>query len=177
MMHDSAADAIDDLRNGLVGVNDLPSGVVIDRGEVPEPFARLLVHNDHMTTRLGDYHGAAVELQVLSHSIEGDAYRRLIALCPTGQNRVVEVGLVRIDLACTNPAVRAMILDEKRPLGDILIAANVMRRVEPRWFVRFDGGRLLTEQFGAGHAPFYGRIGTIFFEDRPAIRLLEVVTS
>lgn len=176
-MHDSAADTLDNLRNGFVGVNDLPSGTVIDASDVPEPYARLLVHNDHMTTRLGDYHGAAVELQVLSHKIEGDAYRRLIVLRPAGQDRVVEVGLVRIDLACTSSAVRAMILDEKRPLGDILIAANVMRRVEPRWFVRFDGGTLLTEQFGAGHAPFYGRIGTIFFEDRPAIRLLEVVTK
>ncbi len=176
-MHDSAAEALDDLRNGLVGVNDLPTGMVIDPGNVPEPFARLLVHNDHMTTRLGDYHGGAVELQVLSHKIEGDAYRRLIVLRPAGQNRVVEVGLVRIDLACTSSAVRAMILDEKRPLGDILISANVMRRVEPRWFMRFDGGRLLGDHFGAEHSPYYGRIGTIYFEDRPAIRLLEVVTK
>ncbi|MBI5763493.1 MAG: hypothetical protein HZA51_08220 [Planctomycetes bacterium] len=175
-MHDSAAETLDDLRNGLVGVNDLPAGTVIAAGDVPEPFARLLVHNDHMTTRLGDYHGAAVELQVLSHAMEGDVYRRLIALRPMGQNRVVEIGLVRIDLACTNPAVRTMILDEKRPLGDLLISANVMRRVEPRWFMRFDGAGLLAEHFGMDLAPFYGRIGTIYFEDQPAIRLLEVVT-
>lgn len=174
-MHDSASAAVAELCSGLIGVNELPPGEIVAAADVPEPFATLLVHNDHMTTRLGEFHGAPVELSVLRHSLMGDAYRRLIALKPAGQNRVVEVGLVRIDLACTSPAVRSMILKQELPLGDIMISANVMRRVEPKWFLRFDASGILAEQFGAIATPLFGRVGTIYFEDRPAIRLLEVV--
>ncbi|MEK6643553.1 MAG: hypothetical protein AAB385_05710 [Planctomycetota bacterium] len=175
MMRDSAHAALADLCAGFVDLNDLPPGEVVDASRVPEPFDLLLVHNDHMTTRLGEFHGAPVELHVLRHVIEGDTYRRLITLHPRGRERVVEVGLVRIDLACTNPGLRAMILDEKRPLGDILMSQNVMRRIEPQWFLKFGGSGLLAEQFDGASTPFYGRLGVIYFEERPAIRLLEVV--
>jgi hypothetical protein len=174
-MHDFAHAALADLCAGIADLNELPQGEVVEASRVPVPFDRLLVHNDHMTTRLGEFHGAPVELRVLRHAMEGDTYRRLITLHPHGRECVVEVGLVRIDLACTNPGLRAMILDEKWPLGDILISQNVMRRIEPQWFLKFGAGGLFAEQFGIDAAPYYGRIGTIFFEDRPAIRLLEVV--
>src|SRR5438046_1495412 len=112
--------ALVELCRGLLDQVDVLQGCrAIEPDEMPEPFGDLLVHHDHMTTRLGDYYARPVELEVLKSEMSGEAYQRLIVLRPRGQDRVVEVGLVRIDLGCTTPLVRDMIVEGKRPLGEI----------------------------------------------------------
>ena len=151
--------------------------VLCPSDEVPAPFNQLLVHNEHMTTRLTAYHGEPVALEVLEHRQDGDTYKRKILLT-VGQGHVVEVGVVRIHLNFTAEEVRNEILSKKTPLGDILIQHNVLRRIEPKWFFRFDGPATLEAAFDRPlDGPIYGRVGVIHCDGEPAIELLEVVAG
>lgn len=144
--------------------------------QMPEPFRGLLVHHDHMTSTLGEYFRRPVELSVLGHELDGDLYRRRIVLTLAGTDRIVEFGIVRIDLSYTSDEVRAAILDRSIPLGEILIEHDVLRRIDPRWYLRVDGEcPALTgaESMFAGKA--FGRVATIYCNQQPAIELLEIV--
>lgn len=177
--YQSADEAIADLSSGLLPDEARTrSWQVVPAGDLPDPFNKLLDHREHMTTRLADFHGLPVSLQVQQHAEDGDVYRRRIILTPTGSDFVVEFGLVRIDLAFTAPAVRAAILKRSQPLGDVLIKHNVLRRIHPRWFLRFRGDSPLLVGSGLeSHEELYGRIGTIYCDEQPAIELLEIVTD
>jgi hypothetical protein len=131
-----------------------------------------------MTLRLNAYHETSVALRVHRHEQAGDLYHRLITLTPPGSEHVVEVGVVRVHLNYTDEAVRQEILERETPLGDILTQHNVLRRIEPRWFVRCDAGNPVLALFNRplGGA-VYGRLGVIHCNDEPAIELLEVVAD
>lgn len=147
-------------------------------GEMPEPFERLLAHHDHMTTKLGDHFGRPVELDVIEYDLDGDLYRRKIRLKLAGRDDIVEFGVVRIDLSYTPDSVREEILERRTPLGDVLIRHNVLRRIEPRWYLRVSGGcPMFSETIAATTGDTFGRVATIYCNDEPAIELLEVVTG
>ena len=151
---------------------------VIAAGDVPPPFDGLLVHREHMTATLGRHHGRPVELRVLRFRIDGDTYSREIVLTPAGSETIVEYGIVRLDLSVVSPAVRAEIEARRAPLGDILIRHDVLRRIEPQWYLRFGGQSPILGHFGAsGAREAYGRLGTIYCDEAPAIELLEVVAD
>lgn len=146
--------------------------------EVPAPFDRLLVHEGHMTSVLADYHGRPVELSVRRHHLVGNMYHREIVLTPSGRDEIVEYGVVRIDLTRVAAEVRAAIQMRREPLGQILMRHNVLRRIEPRWYLKFDDPGTVLSQFGPPvPAIAYGRIGTIFCDAERAVELLEVVTA
>ena len=85
---------------------------------------------------------------------------------------------MRIDLSYTPEIVREAILERRTPLGDILIRHNVLRRIEPRWYLRVSGGcSMFSETIAATTGDTFGRVGTIYCNDQPAIELLEVVTG
>ncbi len=151
----------------------------VDPHQVPPPFDRLLVHNEHMTTTLQAFYRTSVDVRVQDQQLDGNLYRRRIVLTLSGTDEVVEFGIVRIDLAFTPPKVREEILDEKTPLGDILIRSNVLRRIEPRWYLHVS--RQCPLYVGLGSEPceadVYGRVGTIYCDEQPAIELLELVTG
>ncbi len=151
---------------------------VIAAGDVPPPFDGLLVHREHMTATLGRHHGRPVELRVLRFRIDGDTYSREIVLTPAGSETIVEYGIVRLDLSVVSPAVRAEIEARRAPLGDILIRHDVLRRIEPQWYLRFGGESPILEHFRtSGASEAYGRLGTIYCDEAPAIELLEVVAD
>src|SRR5215211_596176 len=112
---------------------------------LPEPYRGLLAHTEHMTVTVEAYYGAPVDVRVLQAGQFGDFYHRQIVLVPQGTDRVVQYGLMRIDLACCSAPVREAILAQKTPLGRILIEHNVLRRVQPTSFLRIDPGPSLLE--------------------------------
>jgi chorismate-pyruvate lyase len=170
--------ALVDLGSGFLDAATVLTGChPVEPDAMPDPFERLLVHHDHMTTRLGEFHGRPVSLEILKQEMRGEAYSRLIALRPHGRDHVVEVGFVRIDLACTSQPVRDMIVEGLTPLGDILIGHNVLRRIEPQWFFRFDAKSPLVAHFARPIDAAFGRLGVIHCDHRPAIRLLEIVSG
>ena len=88
---------------------------------------------------------------------------------------MVQFGLVRIWLRFCSPPVRAAILAGNTPLGRILIEHNVLRRIAPIGFLRVC--RRAEKWFGpvAGRHITYGRLGVIYFDEQPAIEVLEIV--
>jgi chorismate-pyruvate lyase len=129
-----------------------------------------------MTATLGQAYGEPVALDVLAHAREGDCYRRKIVLTVDRGSRVVEFGIVRLDLAATGNGVRDRILARDAPLGDILNRHRVLTQVAPLWYLRFANDAPLGQYFRPPPAtPLYGRLGMIYCDGKPAVELLEVV--
>jgi hypothetical protein len=155
-----------------------PRCVVVQPNEIPHPSDALLVHHEHMTEVLQRHYGRAVDLHVLDERLDGDFYTRKVKLTPAGSDEAVEWGIARLDLRFMPDPARQEILARRAPLGDILVRHNVLRRIKPRWFMRFPGGGPLLTFFGdTTGRPMYGRIGTIYCNEEPAIDLLEIVTA
>jgi chorismate-pyruvate lyase len=144
--------------------------------EVPEPYDGLLVHEHHMTVTVERYHGDPVDVLILNHRLVGNTYARQILLTLQGSGRVVQYGVVRIHLQYCSTEVRAEILAGKTPLGRILIQHDVLRRIEPKIYLRVIPGKALMSWFGIQQSrPTYGRLAMIHCNDQPAIELLEIV--
>jgi hypothetical protein len=141
----------------------------------PEPYKRLLVHDHHMTVTMEEFHQAPVLVKVLDRKLDGNIYSRKILLERQSDNRVVQFGIVRFDLAVVLPAVRDEIVSEKTPLGRILINYNVLRHIDLGAILKMSAGAGLAPLFGCRPgATTYGRLATIFCNQRPAVDLLEV---
>jgi hypothetical protein len=156
-----------------------PECAVVQPEEIPDPDDQLLVHHEHMTAALQRFHRSPVDVHVQDERLDGDLYTRKIFLTPAGApDRVVEWGVVRLDLRYMDDAVREEILRKQMPLGAILIKHNVHRRIKPRFFLRFPQDGATLALFGARETrPVYGRLGTIYCDEEPAIELLEIVTG
>jgi len=160
---------------------------------VPEPFRGLLDHRSHMTVAMERFHGAAVRLRIAAvfdgnsaAEIEGGTpagYAREILLLGPG-GRVVQHGVVRIDLTAVGPGVAALIRAGQAPLGRILIDAGLLREVQRVELLEVLPGPHLASLFGidavakpaaaAGHGTF-GRVAEISLDGRAAVELLEIV--
>jgi chorismate-pyruvate lyase len=155
---------------------DPPEFEVVPADEVPPPYHGLLVHEHHMTVTVEAYHGDRVDVQVLARRQEDDWYARKILLTLQGSGRVVQFGIVRIQLGYCSPAVREEILAARTPIGRILIEHDVLRRIEPTAFLRVIPGTRMQGYFNLdGPRPTYGRLAYIHCDGKPAIELLEIV--
>jgi len=145
--------------------------------ELPENARRLLVHREHMTAVLQRHFGEPVGLRVLRNEFENGQYARKILLTVGDAERIVELGIVRMDFRYVGEPVKAEILSRKAPLGDILIRHNVFRRISPRWYFEFSENTPIAREMGQGSGPVYGRVGTIYCDEEAAIEVLEVVAT
>ena len=145
--------------------------------QVPQPYRQLLVHGRHMTRVLGEYHGAPVDVYVMDMRRNGDCYSRKIFLTERGDARAIELGVARVHLSSLRQPSRDQVLQARRPLGAVLAENESLRRIEPRWYLRFPAGSAILRWFGyPREGPFYGRIASIYCGDEPAIEVLEIVT-
>ncbi|OWY69594.1 hypothetical protein B7486_19755 [cyanobacterium TDX16] len=157
---------------------DLSGATVVTSAEMPRVYRRLLVHNEHMTETLRAHHGEDVRLNVIKFETTPPIYRRYISLFLPEGDRVVELGMMKIDLRYATQDVRQQIVAQSAPLGELLVKARVMRRIEPKWYYRFDRTCKFLDDFGDDQmTEAYGRLATIFCDNAPAIELLEVVTD
>lgn len=143
---------------------------------MPEKYRQLLAHNEHMTIAVESHHQCPVSVQVLHSRTDGTVYIREILLRRASDQRVVQYGIVRLQLSALDEAPRQAILAEKTPLGRVLIEHNVLREVELVDLWRITVGpklaKLLEVEVGS---TTYGRTAMIYFSDRPALELLEIV--
>jgi chorismate-pyruvate lyase len=153
------------------------SAEMIVSSQLPQPYRSLLAHTEHMTVTVEAHYGGPVDVRVLESSRHGEFYHRRIVLTRHGSDQIVQYGLVRLNLGCCSEPVRQAIVAEKTPLGRVLIEHNVLRRVQPTAFLRVSPGPTLCRQLEL-HEPYtlFGRTGVIFFDDRPAISVLEILT-
>ena len=160
---------------------------------VPEPFRGLLDHHSHMTVAMERFHGTAVGLRIAA-VLDGSAaagigdgtpagYAREILLLGPG-GRVVQHGIVRIDLTAVGPGVAAAIRAGQTPLGRILIDAGLLREVQRVELLEVQPGPHLAGLFGgdaaagaasAGGRATFGRVAEISLNGRAAVELLETV--
>ncbi len=149
-------------------------------GCVPEPYKTLLVHEHHMTVTLERHHGSPVALETLLVRHDGDDYARKLLLRAGPGGPIVMAGIMRIWLRHVSDDVRSAIVGQREPLGRILIAHDVLRRIETVAFLRVHLGSTIGRVFG--YAPedvrggsTYGRIAVLFCDGEPAVELFEVV--
>lgn len=150
----------------------------VQSGEMPPGPRGLLVHDRHMTATLTAHYGEPPSLRVLSHLDNGAGYRRKIVLTVDNGRRVVEFGLLRLNLDVLPADARGEVVARKLPLGEILARYDVLTHVEPRWFLRFAANSPVVQYFAPGTPPgAFGRLGVIHCNGQPAVELLEVVSA
>ena len=155
---------------------DRPEAIEIAPGEVPQPYHRLLVHTHHMTVAVEEFFRSPVDVRVLECCQRGNEYARKILLAAQSSGRIVQFGLVRIDLGVCPEAVRNEIVEGKTPLGRVLIRHNMLRRIEPLAYLRVALDAEMAGWFGvAPGSTTYGRVGVIFTGDQPAVEVLEIL--
>ncbi len=148
----------------------------VPAAQVPQPYHRLLVHEHHMTVTVEAHHGSLVDVRVLEEHVEPDAYARKILLVTQDAGKIVQFGLVRVQLRFLSEKVRREILSRQVPLGRVLIRNNVLRRIEPTAFLRVTPGPAMLEWFGLDRPRLtYGRLAMIHCDNQPAVELLEIV--
>ena len=156
--------------------DDLPEHEFVPGDEVPKPYHDLLVHEHHMTVTVEAFHGDKVDVRILERSHQGDSYARKILLALQQTGRIVQFGIVRINLAVVEPEVRTEIIAGQTPLGRTLINHNVLRRIEPTGYLRVLPGPAMMGWFGLDRpVPTYGRLAYIHCNEQPAVELLEIV--
>ena len=119
-----------------------------------------------MTVTVEDHYGEPIDVRVIATRRDGDSYSREILLELSSNKKVVQFGIVRIHLNCLSEAVRNAILEEKTPLGRVLIEHGVLRYIEPTAFLRIMPKTKLMGWFGMTEPRVcYGRMGVIFCND------------
>jgi hypothetical protein len=155
---------------------DRPDAVEVSAGDIPEPYHRLLVHTHHMTVTVEDYYRSPVDVRVLECRQRGNEYARKSLLTAHTTGRVVQFGLVRINLGVCTEAVRNEIVEGKTPLGRVLIRHNMLRRIEPQMYLRLTLSKTMASWFGvAAGKNTFGRVGMIYTGDQPAVEVLEIL--
>lgn len=145
--------------------------------QVPEPYRRLLEHEHHMTVTVEAYHKSPVDVIVLEKKVTPTHYAREILLVRQSDQRVVQYGIMRVNLNYLEPEVQKEILSESIPLGRVLINHDVHRRIDLKSLWKVTPGEALCEVFGLNASQItYGRTAMIFCNHEPAIELLEIVT-
>jgi hypothetical protein len=171
-------------------------------GQVPEPARTLLDHRSHMTVAMERFHGCDVRLRVVAQADDGrehgpnDGWYAREILLETPAGKIVQYGIVRIDLTHLDAPTARAIREGRRPLGRILIEAGMLRDVQGVKLLEIMPGPHLQELFRltaprpagiaptAGIAPptgiavgtvVYGRVADIQLDGRPAVELLEIV--
>lgn len=158
------------------GESRLPRCRHVEADDVPEPYHGLLVHDDHMTVTLETYYGEPVRVRPYQVHRQGEIYGRKLDLMVGPNDTVVMTGMMLMNFRFVSPEVQELIVSQKIPLGRILIEHNILRRVTSESFVLFDAGDPLAQRFGlAEPKAAYGRLATIFCDEKPAIDLLEIV--
>jgi hypothetical protein len=148
--------------------------------EMPAGFRELLAHQSHMTVTMERFHDSKVDVEVLDRRTDARHYSRKIRLRTRSQRRIVQFGIVRLNLDYLEPEVRELVLAEGTPLGRVLIDHGVLMQVRLIALWRIEPGLDLRRGLEIGDGErgdgrvVYGRTAMIDFENAPAIELLEI---
>lgn len=152
----------------------LPRFQLLAGHQIPEPWRRLLVHDNDMTPTLQAHHHGNIHIEVLGRERRGDAYFREVILRLDRNDRAVEFGANRISLDRLPSVVRRLVLQEQLPFGQILEAHEVPHAGHPTAFFQVETDSLMNRAFGlSGHHVLYGRRNTL--RDLSGAPLSEVV--
>ena len=146
----------------------------VEEESLPADARGLLAHHSHMTVAMERFHASPVDVEVLDRRTDGKHYSRKIRLRTQRGGRVVQFGIVRLNLDYLAPDVREEVVSERTPLGRVLINHGVLMQVRLTALWRIEPGPDLCRSFElAEPTVIYGRTAMIDFETSPAIELLE----
>jgi len=113
-----------------------PALMELKGDEIPQPYRALLVHSSDMTPTLAGFYGQALGLKVLGRERQDNSYKREVILWLAEDARPVEYGVIRICLDRLPAIARQLVLEEQRPLGDILQGEAIPHLSWPQAFFR-----------------------------------------
>lgn len=144
--------------------------------EIPEPYNKLLNHQHHMTVAVESHWGEQVDVHVHRAKEHERSYSREITLVTSETKRIVQYGIVRLEIDALDDDVWRQIETQQAPLGRVLIQHNVLRKVELCGLWRIQAGPSLANlmHLRIGDET-YGRTALIHCDGVPAIQLLEIV--
>lgn len=148
----------------------------VDAADMSPGPRTLLAHASHMTLAMERFHGGPVSLTVIQRRDcdDGRYAREILLKAPDG--RVVQYGIVRIDLRRVPQDTAAAIRAESLPLGRILTSAGLHCDVQDVELLSVQTGPDFRSIVGAlAPMPTFGRVATIGVDGRPLIELLEIV--
>jgi chorismate-pyruvate lyase len=158
------------------GREELGDFAEVEATELPAVYRKLLAHEHHMTVTVEAHYGCPVDVRVLDRRITSSHYAREILLTRQTDGVVVQYGIMRVNLAYLDAAVRAEIERESVPLGRILIDHNVLRSISLFSLWRIAPAPHLCEALELDWPRvIYGRTAMIYCDHEPAIELLEIV--
>ena len=156
--------------------NELADFRLVSHDQTPTVYQQLLSHISHMTVTVERFYGQSVDVSVLRSGHDSGHYFREILLRTQHDQKVVQYGIVRLHLNHVPEAPRREILEEKKPLGRVLIEHNVLREIELCDLFEVSCGPYLSQYFEVPlHAKTYGRTAMLHCNGEPAIELLEIV--
>jgi chorismate-pyruvate lyase len=130
-----------------------------------------------MTVTVEAFYGQKVEVHVHRFHQRADWYAREITLVTSKSRRIVQYGIVRLNIRSLEPHVWKQIEEQSQPLGRVLIDNQVLREVQLFGLWRVNAGPSLA---GLMHLRvgelLYGRTALIYCDGAPAIELLEIVS-
>lgn len=144
--------------------------------QLPKSARALLDHTSHMTVAMERFHGSPVGLRVVQRTDALTGYYAREILLHLADGRVVQHGIVRIDLERLPPDVAAAIRNESTPLGRILLDAGLHCDVHDVQLLSIATGPWLAKLFQApSNATTFGRVARIGLAGQPVIELLEIL--
>lgn len=159
----------------------------VPAADLPPPFRELLDHASHMTVAMERFYGGPVGVVVVAESaagggvVDGEAWYEREILLRAADGRIVQHGIVRIDLARVPRPVAAEIRAGRTPLGRVLITAGLLLTVQRVGLLAVDPGPELRLLLGLNHPTdgdppqAFGRVAEIAVNGVPAVELLEIV--
>lgn len=152
----------------------LPAAEEIDAAAIPEPYRRLLVHDNDMTPTLEAYHASSIHVEVLRMSREKSQYTREVLLRLDRGDQPVQYGASQTHLERFPDEAAALVLRGRTPLGTIMAGWSIRHRCFPYRFLRVHPTPQLTGWFGlAEERPLYGRQNRI--TDAGGAPLMDVI--
>ena len=152
----------------------------VDPKEMPEAVRGLLVHSGDMTSRLESFHKNAISLKVCQtlgpSDHEEGAYSREVMLINSSSGEAVEYGAIEIFLDVFTPALRALIIEGRVPLGGLLNRHGVRYKSEPQAYFRVKGTHLSALLGVSVEEVLFGRCNVLHTESGELLaRIVEVL--
>ena len=149
---------------------ELPALEQIDGEDMPQPYQRLLVHNEDMTPTLEKFHDDRIYLNVISRQHRGDFYFREVILLTQRKRLPVEFGAIKINLGLFPSGARRQILEEQEPLGTILNELKIPHASRPKAFLRIQADSFIKGALQlSGEHILFGRRNTLFDPQQRAL--------
>lgn len=155
----------------------LPNIGRVEPGDMPEPYKSLLVHDGDMTSRLENFHGDTIHIELLARHTHENEYFREVILQLNGSDKPVEFGAIKIILDLFPAEAQAEILQEHRPLGQILKQFNIAHSSRPRSYLTVTADKFMCGALQLSGAPaLFGRRNTLIDHwERPLAEIVEIL--